>query len=218
LLDEDIERIVLSARSRLAKPGAREIPLALALSALPIELPAALRRRIDLDPIEDFDVARISRALHCQPLDARAHELDETLALAPATQLWRAPVGAAPPRSEASFVLARAGQLCGLALVIGAELAPGVELTTRLGRASNWKIPVLPVTGMPKLEAGDRVDATFEVGRAGVVAWSATWSRGGKRLGETLQSLALQRHLLGVPPPPAPTLRDRLRRRLRRYL
>jgi hypothetical protein len=218
LLEEDIERIVLSARSRLGKPGAREIPRALALSAVPIELPAALRRRVELDPIDGFDVARLSRALQCQPLDARAHELDEALALAPAAELWRAPVGAAPPRSTASFTLARAGQLCGLALVIGAELAPGTELRTRLGRASNWTIPVLPVAGMPTLEAGDCVDTTFEVDRTGVVAWSASWSRAGKRLGETLQARALQRHLLGAPPPPAPTLRERVRGRLRRLL
>lgn len=218
LLEEDIELLVLSARERLAKPGAREIPRALSLSAVPLELPTMMRRRIELDPIEGFDVERFSRALQCQPLDTRARDLDDAMALAPALELWRAPIGAAPPRSDTSFTLSRPGALCAFALVIGAELAPGVDLTTRLGRASNWTIPLLPITGMPMLEAGDRVDATFEVDRSGVVAWSATWSRGEKRLGQTMQARALQRHLLGAPPPAPPTLRDRVRRRLRRYL
>src|SRR5262249_25406208 len=111
------------------------------------------------------------------------------------------------------FELARAGELSGLALLVGAELAPGIDLRTRLGRASNWTIPVLPITGMPALAAGTRVDMTVELDRTGILAWSARWPQG-----EAMHARALQHHLLGVPPPAPPTLRERVVRRLKRYL
>jgi len=193
LLDEDIERLVRSARERLLKPGAREIPCALALSAVPIELPARLRRRIALDPIEGFDTARLSTVLQCHPYQGLANELDDAMALAPVTQLWRANVGAAPRRGDCSFQLARAGELSAIALVIGAELAPGIELSPRLGRESNWTIPILAVGGMPTLAAGDRVDVSVELDRAGVLTWSVKWPAG-----QTLHAPGMLDHTLRI--------------------
>jgi predicted RNA methylase len=219
LLDEDIEGLMRTARERLLVPGAREIPRELSLSAIPIEVPDEIRRRIDIEPIEGFDVARFSRALQCEAINARLTDIHEQAALAPAAVLWRAPVGSSPPNGSARWEVRRAGTFAALGLLIGAELAPGISIGTRLGRTSNWTMPVLPITGMPVVEAGDVIEATIDCDRSGVTSWRSVWSRRGKRLGETVQSKALQRRILRLPEPTDHEgLRTRLRSLLRRFL
>jgi hypothetical protein len=202
VVEEDIEPIIASARSRLLVPDARVIPGAVELAAVPIELSPELARRFDLASFEGFDFSRLSRALENELFFAAHVEVLESAALAPAAVLWRAAPDRIPNTSDCRLVASRAGRLSGLALLIGAELAPGISIATRLGRHSHWSLPILPVTGAPLLAAGDQIDASIELDRSGIWSWRVTWSRDGRQLGETLQARSFQQRLLGVPVAP----------------
>jgi len=194
LLDEDIEGLLASARARLLEPGAREIPSAFELAAIPIELAEDFARRYRGDAIEGVELSRFASAFAHEPQFVGHLDIPGTAALAPRAGLWRAAIGAAPASGRATWTAARPGTLGALALVMTVELAPGIEIATRLGVRSNWHLPLLPVSGAPRLAEGDTITATVDVARDGIRSWHVSWPGG-----EVFHAPALQRRLLGLP-------------------
>lgn len=169
-LDELLLEVVSDAKARLLKPGARIVPSAIEILAVPVELPRRLverhvftRERIeawraayDLDFSPLIDV----RLGPTQPIMVRTEDVLAWPLVAPPLPLVA--VDLLQPfevvqRARASFVLERDVERLGVLLAFRATLAAGVVLSTLpadVHRESSWRYALWPSLDRPAFARG----------------------------------------------------------------
>ena len=159
---ERILEIVLDARKRLLKPGARLVPGKVEAWAIPLTVPADRLREytftrgdlanwrswyeIDFDPLEQISRERPA-SFYVSPADARDWKY-----LGPPVLLARVDLAVFADTSlavDAVGMATTAGELDGLMIFSEVELSPGNRLSTQPGRASknsSWsnRVHILP--------------------------------------------------------------------------
>lgn len=159
-LEEEILASVLDARARLLRPGAAVIPGHIALSLVPVEWPSLYEKRINAwkdSPLRTFAAS----TMYLDAIDPGAAHL-----AAPRT-IVETDLETPSASGSATFHATRGGTVHGFAGWFRATLAPGIELSNAIPRATHWDQALLPLERPVAIASGTeiRVDLSYEGGQ-----------------------------------------------------
>jgi hypothetical protein len=182
IFDEGILEHVEDARRRLLRRGARVIPRAVWMEAMPAQAGRALRAHLAIGRAEGVDLSPAAAVARHAPTfteDPPAARLADPRPLLRCRLQGGAPVRG-PADGTAHFRVRRGGRLDGILATLALDLAPGVWLTG--WQRTHWARLFFPVHAPVRVRRGDRVTFRCGLRERWAYDWDVVVRRGGRTI------------------------------------